>query len=108
MILGSSVILLLGITAVLIYFIVKYRRSTNPNPAQIEDSKRLEILWTVLPTILVMVMFYYGWAGFKVMRDIPDDAMEVIVNARMWSWSFEYSNGVQSAELYVPQANPYP
>ena len=106
LILGSSVIMLLGITAVLIYFVVKYRRSTNPNPAQIEGSKRLEILWTVLPTILVMVMFYYGWAGFKVMRDIPDDAMEVIVNARMWSWSFEYPNGVQSAELYVPTGEP--
>ncbi|MCP4291473.1 MAG: cytochrome c oxidase subunit II [bacterium] len=105
-ILGSSVILLLGITAVLIYFIMKYSRANNPKPAQIEGSKRLELLWTILPTILVMVMFYYGWAGFKVMRDIPEDAMEVVVNARMWSWSFEYPNGVQSSELYVPTGKP--
>ena len=32
--------------------------------------------------------------------------MEVIVNARMWSWSFEYPNGVQAAELYVPTGEP--
>jgi cytochrome c oxidase subunit II len=105
-ILGSSVIMLLGITLTMIYFIVKYRRSQNPNPAQIEGSKRLELLWTILPTILVMVMFYYGWAGFKVMRHTPDDAYEIIVNARMWSWSFEYPNGVQSPELYVPTGKP--
>ena len=106
LILGSSVIMLLGITVTMIYFMVKYRRSKNPNPAQIEGSVKLETLWTVLPTILVMVMFYYGWAGFKVMRDVPEDAMEVIVQARMWSWSFEYPNGVQAAELYVPTGEP--
>lgn len=105
-ILGTSVILLVGITLTLIWFIVKYRRSQNPNPAQIEDSKRLELLWTILPTILVLVMFYYGWAGFKVMRSVPDDAMEVIVNARMWSWAFQYPNGSQSTELYVPTGKP--
>jgi len=106
LILGSSVIMLLGITVTMIYFIVKYRRSANPNPAQIEGSVKLETLWTVLPTILVMVMFYYGWAGFKVMRDVPEGAMEVTVNARMWSWSFEYPNGVQASELYVPTGQP--
>ena len=105
-ILGASVIMLVGITVTMIYFIVKYRRDRNPEPAQIKDSKRLELLWTILPTILVMVMFYYGWAGFKVMRDVPDDAMEVIVNARMWSWSFQYPNGSQSTELYVPTGQP--
>ncbi len=105
-ILGASVIMLAGITATMIYFLVKYRRDRNPDPAQIKDSKKLELLWTILPTVLVMVMFYYGWAGFKVMRDVPDDAMEVIVNARMWSWSFQYPNGSQSAELYVPTGQP--
>jgi cytochrome c oxidase subunit II len=105
-ILGASVIMLVGITLTMIYFMVKYRRSKNPAPAQIEGSKRLELIWTILPTILVMVMFYYGWAGFKVMRDVPDDAMEIQVNARMWSWSFLYPNGVQSTELYVPTGKP--
>lgn len=105
-ILGASVILLVGITLTMIYFMVRYRRSKNPEPAQIEGSKRLELIWTVLPTILVMVMFYYGWAGFKVMRTMPDNALEIQVNARMWSWSFLYPNGVQSTELYVPTGKP--
>jgi cytochrome c oxidase subunit 2 len=105
-ILGTSVLLLIGLTAVMIYFLVRYRRSKNPNPAQIADNATLETLWTVLPTILVLVMFYYGWAGFKVMRDIPDDAMPVTVKAQMWSWVFEYENGKQSTELIVPTGRP--
>lgn len=101
-ILGTSLLLLIGVTAAMITFVIKYRRSKNPNPAQIEGSVTLETLWTVLPTILVLVMFYYGWAGFKVMRDIPDDAMPVTVRAQMWSWVFEYEDGRQSTELIVP------
>ena len=92
-ILGTSVFLLIGLTAVMIYFLVRYRRSKNPNPAQIADNATLETLWTVLPTILVLVMFYYGWAGFKVMRDIPEDAFPIIVHSQKWSWMFEYPDG---------------
>ncbi len=106
MILGSSVIMLLGITATMILFMVKYRRSRHPVASDIEGSATLETLWTVLPTVLVMVMFYYGWAGFKVMRETPKGAMPVTVQARMWSWSFKYENGKQTTELYVPVGRP--
>ncbi len=106
LILGSSVILLLGITATMILFMVRYRRARHPEAAQIEGSVRLETLWTVLPTILVLVMFWYGWAGFKVMRDVPEDAMKVTVYAQKWSWIFEYESGMQSAELVVPTGEP--
>lgn len=105
-ILGASVIMLVGITATMIYFIVKYRRSKHPQAKDIEGSATLETLWTVLPTVLVMVMFYYGWAGFKVMRDTPSGATPVTVQARMWSWSFKYENGKQSTELVVPVGRP--
>lgn len=106
MILGSSVVMLLGITVTMVLFIVKYRRSRHPEAKDIEGSATLEALWTILPTILVMVMFYYGWAGFKVMRSTPAGATPVTVQARMWSWSFKYENGKQSTELYVPVGRP--
>jgi len=105
-ILGASVIMLVGVTAAMVWFIFRYRRSRNPNPSQIEGNATLETLWTVLPTVLVLVMFYYGWAGFKVMRETPDDAIPVTVHARMWSWSFEYANGKQSPTLVVPTGKP--
>lgn len=105
-ILVASVIMLLGVTGAMVWFIVRYRRSRNPAPAQIEGNVTLEAIWTVLPTVLVLVMFYYGWAGFKVMRDTPDGAFPVTVRAQMWSWSFIYPDGRVLPELVVPQGKP--
>lgn len=105
-ILVASVIMLAGVTGAMVWFVIRYRRSRNPNPAQIEGNVTLEALWTILPTVLVLVMFYYGWAGFKVMRDIPEGAYPVTVRAQMWSWTFIYPDGREMPVLIVPQGKP--
>jgi cytochrome c oxidase subunit 2 len=102
-ILGISIFFLIGITAVMIYFVIRYNKKRNPKATNIEHNNTLEILWTVIPTILVMIMFYYGWAGFKPMREVPDGAMVVKAYGQMWSWSFEYENGKKSENLIVPK-----
>lgn len=101
-ILWIAVALLVLITVLMIYFVIRYHRSKNQTPKQIEGNTLLEITWIVIPTILVLGMFYYGWVGFKVMREIPEDAMVVKVEARMWLWSFEYENGKKSQILRIP------
>jgi cytochrome c oxidase subunit 2 len=105
-IVGISVLLLAGVTAAMIYFVIRYRAKKNPKPENITGSTTLEIVWTVIPLILVLAMFYYGWQGFKLMRNVPPDAMTVKVTGRMWQWSFEYSNNKKSDSLYVPVGKP--
>ena len=102
-IMGISFVFLLGLTAVMLYFIYRYNRKRHPKPIQIEGSTRLEIVWTVIPLVLVMVMFYYGWAGWKPMGKPPKDAMEVTVIGRMWNFIFEYENGRKTDTLYLPK-----
>lgn len=97
-----SVILLVGITVLMIYFIIRYSRKRNPNPEDIHGNALLEILWTVIPTFLVLGMFYYGWINFRSMRDVPADALEIDVIAQMWTWSYTYQNGATTDTLYVP------
>jgi len=101
-----SVVLLIGITFTMIYFVFKYNRKKNPTPANIESHLLLEITWIVIPTALVLAMFYYGWSGFKLMRTVPEGAMTVKATGRMWSWQFEYDNGMKSGELKVPLGKP--
>ncbi len=103
---GISIFFLVGITAVMIYFVIRYRRKKNPKATNIHGNNKLEILWTVIPTLLVLVMFYYGWAGYKPMRNIPDDAIPIKVYGQMWSWQFEYENGKRSGQLVVPLNKP--
>ena len=103
---GVSVFMLVLVTFLMIFFVVKYSSKRNPTAENIEGNLPLEIIWTVIPTILVLAMFYYGWIGFKIMRNPPKDAMPVKVTARMWSWSFTYENGQNSGELNVPLNRP--
>ena len=104
---GASLILLLGITAVMIWFVFRYHRSRSPQPTSVTDGNlTLEIVWIVLPTILVMAMFYYGWAGYLSLRNVPPGSMEVKATARMWSWNFAYPGGRSSSKLYVPVGKP--
>lgn len=105
-IIGVSVIFLLGITGTLIYFIYRYNKKRNPVATQIHGSNTLEVVWTVIPTILVIIMFFYGWAGYSPMRKAPEEAMKITATARMWSWSFEYPNGIKTDTLYVPLDKP--
>jgi len=105
--LGACLVLLLGITVVMAYFVVRYHRSRAPQPtSQVESSLWLEIVWILLPTLLVLAMFWYGWKEYLVLRRVPSGAMEVTATARMWSWSFTYPNGANSPKLYVPVGRP--
>ena len=101
-----SLALLIGVTGTMVYFAVRYSRARNPKPSQIEGNLALEIVWTVIPTLLVLAIFWVGWKGFVYMRTVPDDAMLVKVTARMWSWSFQYENGRTDGDLHLPVGRP--
>lgn len=98
-----SLIVLIGITGAMIYFVIRYSRKRNPVPTHVQENLTLEILWTAIPLVLFISMFYFGWVGYTDMRAIPDDALRINVTARMWQWSFEYPNGLKTDTLYVPK-----
>jgi len=102
-----SLVMLLGITATMVCFLVKYNRRRCPVPlSQTDKNLWLEIVWTVIPTLLVLGMFWYGWEGYLSLQRIPENAMEVKASARMWSWTFTYEGGRTSDRLVVPVGRP--
>ncbi|TVQ84852.1 MAG: cytochrome c oxidase subunit II [Bacteroidetes bacterium] len=101
-ILGISFFFLIGITLTMIIFIYRYNQKRNPKATQVKDSVTLELTWTIIPLILVLGMFYYGYVGWIPMKSPPDEGIEVTANARMWSFNFRYENGRVSDKLYVP------
>jgi cytochrome c oxidase subunit 2 len=105
-ILGISFLFLIGLTVVMIWFLYRYNRKRNPVATQIHGSTTLEIIWTVVPFVLTMVMFYYGWAGWKPMTKAPKDAMEITVYGRMWNFNYEYANGRRTDTLFLPKDQP--
>jgi cytochrome c oxidase subunit 2 len=104
----TSLILLVGITIAIIYFAIKYRRrSENDVTPVITHNNKLEITWSVIPLILVLIVFGWGWKGYMTLTTVPDDAYEVKVIAKSWLWEFHYQNGMVSVnELHVPANRP--
>ena len=106
LIMGVCFLLLAIITVAMFYFLYKYSAKRNTKTEDIHGNTPLEIIWTVVPLILVLVLFFYGWKGFENMRDIPEDAFPIKVTGQMWKWGFEYENGKKSDTLFVPMHKP--
>ena len=96
------VFFLLLITTLMVVFVVKYNRKKNKRAVNVHGSTTLEITWTVIPTLIVLVMFWLGWVGYKDLSTPPKGSMIVDVTAQMWKWNFKYANGVKADSLYVP------
>jgi cytochrome c oxidase subunit 2 len=101
-----SLLLLMGLTVTMLYFVFRYNKKKNKTATQIEGNTALEIIWTIVPILLSLAMFYYGWAGWKPMTRAPKDAINITSIARMWSFSFQYENGKQSPDLILPVNTP--
>ncbi len=102
-----SGIFFVGIVLAMIIFVVKYRKEVHKKSKYIHGHTGLEIVWTVIPSILLFVMFGWGWAVYKDMIHAPSDAMEIHVIGKQWMWQFVYKNGTSSiGDLYVPLNKP--
>jgi cytochrome c oxidase subunit 2 len=95
-------VFIIGITAFMIYTVIKFNRKKGVPARQFSGSTVLEIVWTGVPLILVLLMFYIGWVGFAPMRKPPKDAMVVTAIGRKWEWEFDYGNGMRSRKLMLP------
>ncbi len=105
-IMGISLTLLALNTGIMLYFVYRYSRKRHPRAEEVKENVPLEVIWTVIPTILVLAIFFVGWKGFQYMRTAPPDAMVIHVTARQWSWTFDYANGKESNVLNVPVRKP--
>lgn len=101
-ILWIEISLLVIVTSVLVLFVVKYNSRKKTVPENISGSVLLEIIWTVIPTLIVLVMFYIGLVSFDSIRAVPKTVMDIRVTGRQWSWLFTYENNRQSSDLRVP------
>lgn len=89
-----------------IFMIVYRRRSEDQEVGRVTHNMTLEVVWTVIPSILLVAMFWWGFEGYMDMRTPSEGAYEVKVKAQKWSWSFIYPNGVDDSELHLPVNRP--
>jgi cytochrome c oxidase subunit 2 len=88
------------ILVLLVVFAWKYRyREGAPMLDAPKHNTALELTWTFIPTLIVIVIFFYGFKGYLRLAVPPPDAYEINVSAQMWRYNFTYPNGQQSDDL---------
>lgn len=93
---------------VIIFLMTRYHRSQKVDRSnQIHGSIPLELTWTVIPLILVMVVFFWGAFLFVQMRTAPEQTLEIYVIGKQWMWHAQHPNGKrENNELHVPIGQP--
>jgi cytochrome c oxidase subunit 2 len=94
----------------LIYFALRYRRKKKEEEAEtpyITGNFMLEAVWVVIPSLLVLAIFYYGYVVFMEIRTPPAGAPEIVVTAKQWLYQFKYPDGRQEInQVRVPVGKP--
>jgi cytochrome c oxidase subunit 2 len=96
------------IAVAVIGFVIRFRKSSDRQAVPTgEGFLALEITWTVIPFILVMIIFGWGARVFVTMHTPPDDAMQVYVVGKQWMWKLQHVEGRREInELHVPVGRP--
>jgi cytochrome c oxidase subunit 2 len=99
--------------SLLVYSAVKYRRKgadDGREPAQIYGSDQIEVAWTVIPVIIVLVLFITSARVIHEVQDAPPPpgALQVTAIGHQYWWEFRYPKyGIVTAnELHVPLSDP--
>ena len=101
---GVTVFFTVLISAVVIFFVIRYRRrNAFEIPRPIEGSMKLETLWSVIPLLIALSMFVWGAKVYFAESRPPKNAMEIYVVGKQWMWKFQHATGQREInELHVP------
>jgi len=106
-------IIFVVVFALLFYSVVKFREraiDAGREPAQVYGSTQIELAWTIIPTLIVVVLFLATARVIHAIQDAPEPsgALEVTVIGHQYWWEFRYPKlGIVTAnELHIPVSNP--
>jgi cytochrome c oxidase subunit II len=105
--LGVSAFFSLLIVCAILFCAVRYRRRPGHVATQIEGSLPLELLWTGIPLVLVLFIFFWGTRLFVETQTLPVEGMRFHVTAKQWMWKIQHPSGQSEInQLHVPAGEP--
>jgi cytochrome c oxidase subunit 2 len=107
-IVATSAFFALAVTVAVVVFGFVYRRKHDGEVgARIEGNLPLELLWSIIPTMIAMVMFGWGASAYFEMRTPPAEALQIYAVGKQWMWKFQHLEGQREInELHVPVGRP--
>ncbi|MFM0048840.1 cytochrome c oxidase subunit II [Caballeronia grimmiae] len=86
-------VIFLGVFGVMFYSVVKHRKSKGFKPAHFHESTTVEIIWTIVPFIIVILMALPATKAVVAMKDTTNADLTVKVTGYQWKWGYDYVKG---------------
>lgn len=103
-----SVVFTVVVTVSMLYFIHKYKRRPGVKSEPTGHFNKLEIFWTVTPSLFIIFLFHVGFSSYIKNATAAEGATEIRVRAKKWNWEFEYPTGDREpSELTLELGRPY-
>ena len=80
----------LFVLGLLIWVIVRYNKKANPVPARFSHNTPLEVIWTILPVLILTVIAAFSFPLLYKYHDEPKPDLTVKATGNQWFWSYEY------------------
>ena len=90
----------------MIYSIINHRKSKGAVAAQFHESTTMEILWTIVPIVILVSMAIPATSTLLAMEDTSDADMTIKVTGIQWKWKYDYVDGDAAGVSFVSSLHP--
>ena len=91
----------LFVLALLVYTCLRFRESKNPNPSKTTHNTVIEVLWTVIPVVILVVIAVPSFKLLYYMDRTDETDMVVKVTGAQWYWTYEYPKEELAFDSYM-------
>lgn len=106
-IVGLDIFFFILVASLTLFCVWAFRRKPGVETPHIAHNMFLELVWSIIPTFIVLGIFFLGAYGFMNNAVAPGNAMEIQVTAQKWSWAFEYPDGSKWVQkIQIPVGKP--
>ncbi|WP_442880585.1 cytochrome c oxidase subunit II [Brevundimonas sp.] len=94
-------LLVLGL---LVWIVVRYNKKSNPVPARWSHNTLIEVIWTVVPVLILVFISLFSFRLLFAYHDMPEPDLTVKVTGNQWNWAYEYPD--QGVAEYISNMLP--
>ena len=97
-------IITLLVLGLLIWIAIRYNKRANPGPAKWSHNTVIEVIWTVVPVLILVGISLFSFRLLFAYHDMPEPDLTVKVTGNQWNWAYEYPD--QGVAEYISNMLP--
>jgi cytochrome c oxidase subunit 2 len=90
-VLAMGAIVFVGVEGFIVYSVIRYRRRDDRLPTQVHGNNLVEMVWTAIPTVIVLILFFLSTLTLNsISQASTHPGVTIEIEGRQWSWVFHY------------------